>query len=302
MRRALLVSERVQTLEAPVRNLLLVLILVVTLSTLANAQSNDRQRSGLTGPVKSIREEKAKLEDRSGQQAEGPRLAVQQITFDEKGNAIEQILNNPDGSLKSKLAWALRYDSEGGEIEKSYYNAEGKLTSKGSSTYTGGERKTQLTHSNSDGSINHHQIYVYDGKGNKIEESHRNPDNSPRAQILYTYDDKGRQTEALYLKPDGTVSQKSVFTYDERVNRTGFTVFDGAGLIKIRYEYKYDSRGNLIQLLNQGDGNEPVVASTYSYEFDHNGNWVKRETEREVIGRETKRTKTEVTYRVITYY
>jgi hypothetical protein len=302
MRQALLISERGQTLEAPMKNLLLFVILVCISPTLANAQSNDRQRSGLTGPVKSIREEKAKLEDRSGQQAEGPRLVVQQITFDEKGNVIEQSLNNPDGSLKSKLAWALKYDGEGREIEKSYYNADGKLTSKGMSTYAGGEMKTQLTYYNPDGSINHHQIYVYDGNGNKIEESHSNPDNSPRARILYKYDDKGRQTEALYLKPDGTVSQKSVFTYDGHGNRTGFTAFDGAGIIKIRHEYKYDSKNSLIELLNQGDGNGPVIKYTYSYEFDPNGNWVKRETEREVIGSENKPTRTEVTYRVITYY
>lgn len=45
-----------------------------------------------------------------------------------------------------------------------------------------------------------------------------------------------------------------------------------------------------------------MIKYAYRYEFDSNGNWVRRETGREVIVSESKTIKTEVTYRAITCY
>jgi hypothetical protein len=284
------------------RHLIFFVTLIFIPSTLVSAQSNDKTRNGFFGSVRSILEEKAKLENESGRMKEGPRLPVRQVLFDKVGNVIEQRENNPDGSFKSRLAWVLSYDSEGKEIEKEYSNADDKLTSKGVSTYDDSGKKIRLTHYNPNGSINHYQIYTYDDKGKIIEENHYIPGGSQRTQILYRYDEKGRKTEVIYKKPDGTVSQKTVFTYDDGGNKSVATAYDGMGVVKLQHASKYDSRGNLIELVNQGSGNGSIIKGTYRYEFDSVGNWIKRVTVREVSGGGNTQIENEVTYRAIVYY
>ncbi len=284
------------------RHLIFFVSLIIITSTLANAQSKDKQRNGLVGHVRSIHEETARLENKSGRMEEGPRIPIHHLIFDKEGNVIEQSANNPDGSFKSKLAWALSYDRDGRETEKNYYNAAGALTSRGISTYDDSGRKSRLTHFNPNGSINHYQLYIYNGRGNKIEEIHFNPNDSLRSRILYRYDEKDRQTEVIYHKPDGIVTQRNIFTYDENGNMSGLTMFDGTESVKIRLTYKYDSRGNLIEGVNQGSNNWSVIKGTYKYEFDSIGNWVKREITREVTKAGKIQIENEVTYRAIAYY
>src|SRR5688572_29151528 len=174
----------------------------------------DRERQGLSGPIRSLRVERAKASMDSGRLVEGPRVLVEVVTYDQKGNITESNALNPDGSLRTKLGWAYTYDARGREAERAYINADGVLTSKGVSTYDDKGRKVETTLYNPDGSINHIQAYFYDDTGNKIRESHRNPDGTARNNIIRSYDAKGQLVDETFNDGGGNFIHRSVFTYD----------------------------------------------------------------------------------------
>ena len=64
------------------------LALFLISQSVAPAQTSDKQRAGLSGPVKSVREETAKLRNKDGQVTEGPRVLMQALTFDEHGSIV----------------------------------------------------------------------------------------------------------------------------------------------------------------------------------------------------------------------
>lgn len=95
-------------------------------------------------------------------------------------------------------------------------------------------------------------VYEYDDNGNKIKIASYNSDGSlkDRYAMSYKYDDKENQIEQAFYKSNGSLERKYVFNYDGKRN-----VIDNAA---------YASDGSF------------VCRISYEYEFDKNGNWVKR--------------------------
>jgi hypothetical protein len=292
------------SVEASVRRLLALLVLALIYSCPLIAQTKTgRERAGLSGPVKAVRVETAKLSVVSGQLVEGQRVPAYLTTFDEQGNTTGQSAHNPDGSLKRKLGWDYTYDAKGREVEVVYRNADGTLTAKGVSTYDSKGRKIEVTLYNPGGSINHHQAYSYDDKGNKIGETHRNPDGTARNNITYIYDGRGNLIEVSYYKPDGTLHQRSIYTYDGQGNETEWAAYNGDGSLAMRRTQSYDDKKNVTEIIYYRKDSSMIDKETFTHlEFDARGNWVKRSTVREVIRDGKSQVETEVTYRHITYF
>jgi protein TonB len=124
---------------------LLTLCLMV-LSTAASAQSpvtakagtapatapvveSDRSRDGLTGPVRRVRTEVAKLLSIDGRQTEGKHQVVEMVAYDVKGNKIEnQYFPIAGATLTGKEVY--KYDEKGNISEMTLLNPDGTLASK----------------------------------------------------------------------------------------------------------------------------------------------------------------------------
>lgn len=115
----------------------------------------------------------------------------------------------------------------------------------------------------------------YDAKGNKTLEAWYNPDGSVNRRVQFTHDATGNLIEAIRYKADGTMANKVAYAYDSKGNKTEETTYKADGSLE-----KY---------------------STFKYEFDSHGNWIKMteitkfETEEETFWAES-------IYRTITYY
>src|SRR5690242_9413214 len=125
--------------------LCLVTLCSIGLSAAASAQSNltakagsapaapvvesDRSRDGLTGPVRRVRTEVAKLLSADGRQQEGKHQVVEVVAYDLKGNKIEnQYFPITGATLTGKEVY--KYDEKGNISEMTLLNPDGTLLSK----------------------------------------------------------------------------------------------------------------------------------------------------------------------------
>lgn len=115
-------------------------------ATAANAQTNvtakagnapavaapvetDRSRDGLTGPVRRVRTEIAKLSSADGKLAESKHVLVEIVAYDIKGNKIEnQYFPIAGATLTGKEVY--KYDEKGNISEMTLLNPDGTLLSK----------------------------------------------------------------------------------------------------------------------------------------------------------------------------
>lgn len=95
---------------------------------------SDRDRDGLTGPVRRIRTETAKLSNKNGKPVEGARVALEVAAYDIKGNKTENAYYPvPGAALTGKEVY--KYDEKGNIVEMTLLNADGSLASKEIYTY-----------------------------------------------------------------------------------------------------------------------------------------------------------------------
>src|SRR5215510_10689468 len=93
------------------------------------AVESDRSRDGLTGPVRRVRTEVAKLLSANGTQNEGKHTLVEVVAYDIKGNKIEnQYFPIAGATLTGKEVY--KYDEKGNISEMTLLNPDGSLLSK----------------------------------------------------------------------------------------------------------------------------------------------------------------------------
>ena len=93
------------------------------------AVESDRSRDGLTGPVRRVRTEVAKLSTADGRQTEGKHTLVEVVAYDIKGNKIEnQYFPIAGATLTGKEVY--KYDEKGNISEMTMLNPDGTLASK----------------------------------------------------------------------------------------------------------------------------------------------------------------------------
>ena len=89
----------------------------------------DRSRDGLTGPVRRVRTEVAKLVSTDGRLAEGKHVLVELVAYDIKGNKVEnQYFPIAGATLTGKEVY--KYDEKGNISEMTLLNPDGTLASK----------------------------------------------------------------------------------------------------------------------------------------------------------------------------
>jgi TonB family protein len=90
---------------------------------------SDRTRDGLSGPVRRVRTEVVKLQNESGRITEGKRALLEVVSYDVKGNKVEnQYFPVSGATLTGKEVY--KYDDKGNISEMTMLNEDGSLVSK----------------------------------------------------------------------------------------------------------------------------------------------------------------------------
>jgi TonB family protein len=90
---------------------------------------SDRTRDGLSGPVRRVRTEVVKLQNESGRITEGKRAVLEVVSYDVKGNKVEnQYFPVSGATLTGKEVY--KYDDKGNISEMTMLNEDGSLLSK----------------------------------------------------------------------------------------------------------------------------------------------------------------------------
>jgi TonB family protein len=89
----------------------------------------DRERDGLSGPVRRVRTETVKLSNKGGKVVEGQRAVMEVVAYDIKGVKVENAyFPVPGAALTGKEVY--KYDDKGNIVEMTLLNADGSLLSK----------------------------------------------------------------------------------------------------------------------------------------------------------------------------
>ena len=192
--------------------LTIVLAMLCSASCEKSTQKNDLAELKLNGKIKSIREIPYEAVEKFGEVVKGDALGGfgnLQITFNEKGNKLEENSFNLDGSLFSKYTY--KYDDKGNKLEENFFNSDGSLSSKYTYKYDDKGNQIEGNSFNSDGRLSFKYTYKYDDKGNQIEENSFNSDGNldDKYTYKYTYDQQGNWIQRIAYKVKNGVEKPS---------------------------------------------------------------------------------------------
>lgn len=241
----------------------------------SKAMQSDRKQDGLAGSVQSVRIETSKMIERSGNYVEGPREVVETKTYDGNGRMTEERYTAADDALLYTARYT--FDGNGRKKERGVYAPNESLRMK--------------------------REFKYDDKENLIEWYEYDADGSLRSRNIYDYDDHKNISERTTFNAKGSLIDRWTYTYDENGNKKEETRYYADDSIDTRYVYTLDENGNRVETAKFNAKGEPVGKESYAYEFDSNGNWIKRTTARLIDDAgKAESEPLEIAYRKIAYY
>jgi hypothetical protein len=209
------------------------LILMLVQSGSSYHRKTDRGHDQLSGKVKTVRIEKAKLSNKNGKWVEGNPVRERMWAYDNHGSLIAEI---NDGRYHHYA-----HDSAGNRVEKYYPTM----------TVNRLADPTMLSAQPRISDWVSLRVWVpkYDPQGNRIEEAIYEDGRLLLRKFIYTYDSAGRRTEALHQDAAGKQLRKWTYQYEadgrlkERIEYVGQ---DSAPSIKYS-DFQFDLEGNWIK-------------------------------------------------------
>jgi len=204
-------------------------------------------------------------------------------TYDIKGKMTGWKAFNNDGSLnlKNSIKETWNYDLNGNITENCDFSSD-SLIRKGTYNYDDKVNLVEVNHYGANGTLKSKEKYIYDSKRNKIEWDVYLSDGNLSGKHLYNYDSNGNVIEEKTYKAEGILQTIKTCKYDSKNNMIEED-FHGDGIIyifkKIAYnsKSKYDNNNNKIENIFFNDSGLKTK-TTYKYEFDKTGNWIKQTT------------------------
>jgi len=240
----------------------------------SDATQSDRKQDGLAGSVQSVRIETSKMIKQSGDYVEGPREVIETRTYDVNGRRTEERYTAADDAPLYTARYI--FDGNGRKKERSVYAPNETLRTKREFKYDTEEKLVEWSEYDADGLMRNKNIYAYNA---------------------------GRQvSERTTFNGKGSMVDRWTYAYDENGNKKEETRYYADGSIDTRYVYLLDEKGNRIETSKYNAKDEAVGKESHAYEFDYNGNWIKRTTVRLIDGAgKTEAEPIEITYRKIAY-
>lgn len=254
-----------------------------------------KEEAGLLGLVRTVHTESVEFSNKSGQWIEKVKFK-QTMSYDQKGNRVGRINYNPDGTFRSEERSNITYDKHGRITEINSADNLGSFGGKKIYKYDSKGNISEETNYVNDGSMGNRNAYVYDEIGNISEELHYAHDDSFVSKKVYKYAPEGYVAEEAVYDSRSKLLRKMEVAYDAKGNKT-VVHYGGEGSATDKEVFTYDTKGNISEILFYKPDGSLDGKSTYSYEYDSVGNWIKQ--------REFHKGKVEwlrVTDRTITYY
>lgn len=241
----------------------LLLSLLLPCSAIAQKKQTDREHDGLIGQVRAINIEEGYFSRKTGNWTES-RIHTLNIIYNPEGQMMEQHFYN------DKCVWAKKvysYDVIGNRSETIYW---GEAIDRQPAQASGANDARNLA---APRIFNH--VFKYGADGNRSEVSEYNSDGALRRRTVFAYDNKGRINEIIEYG-DKLIRSKCLNNYDEKG--------------QVKEKLCYDSTGTL------------HTKTSYTYEFDSIGNWIKRVASSWNVtdGKQSEESR-RATYRTITY-
>ncbi|HEU4767787.1 MAG TPA: hypothetical protein VFS77_10440 [Pyrinomonadaceae bacterium] len=311
--------------------LFVIVLLGPALSLIANGQTkSDLEHAGLRGAVQSVKTEVAEFTMKDGKNVEAPRVPVQAVSYDARGNRMKRVDFNRDGSVAQTIVY--NYDAEGRSTGYDDYMPGLSTARKHIYVLDQNGKRVEYKIVQPTGSAGDERyVYKYDSSGNKIAEDlyHKT---SLISRNENTYDSQGRLVSQTMFNPDGSVSARITNSFDANGKPLERVRHDN-DLLTYRVRYTYDNKGRLkkvetvgsyVEMDSGSEGyvtgqvvyvykgkDQPKETVIYNpdgsfrerlvYDYDSRGNWTKR-TRFVKSTPNGKDTPAQIEYRTITYY
>lgn len=306
----------------------LTILLGAMVSLIANGQTrSDLEQAGLRGPVQTVAIEVAEFTVSDGKNIEGPRVPVQTVSYDERGNRTKRVDFNRDGSVAQTIVY--NYDADGRSTGYEEHTPGLETARKHIYVLDQNGKRVEYKIMQPTGSAGDERyVYKYDASGNRIAEDlfHKT---SLVSRNENAYDAQGRLIAQTFYNPDGSVSARIANSFSADGKRLERIRHEG-DLLTYRVRYQYDGKGRLervetvgsyVDLDSGSDGyvtgqvvyvykgkDQPKETVIYNpdgsfrerlvFEYDSHGNWTRRTRRVKTNGKDTP---AQIEYRTITY-
>ena len=255
------------------RRFFALIFLLTTLPAITVGQrTSDRDEANLVGPVKTVAE-------RTGFTPTDTDETGDRVKYDPRGNEIERVMVSDFGEVMGKR---LQTFDDSGVLDKTLYlDAKGKLREETRYKYADG-RLAEILRYDSNGVLREKTSRSYDRAGLLVEETYFDP-SVARAKTVFRNDNGNAVEVAFFLKngekaiaPVGPClgAHRVTLRYDAKGRVIAKAVFEPDGSEKKSWTYEYNDKGDLSTVLLKSGSTKSVT--TYSYEHDPVGNWIKR--------------------------
>lgn len=228
------------------KHIFLVLIFCITCTQASDTKrASDREHDGFVGPVKKVFVEWLPIS--GGNYPVGSRCRQMTKVYEQSGRLMQHSLH-PGACGSDEIRNNYSYAPDGSRTEKSQ-----EIRGKDGPPPPVAPRSTSEEDKGKP-----RMIFKYDpSSGRKIESTSIRPSGKIIYKTAYSYDDKGRMVETTGYGSDGQVSSRRVYGYsgDERFP-SSFAYYDGKGNVYERTSYS-------------------------DYEFNSQGDWIRRKETRE---------------------
>lgn len=236
----------------------------------AQKLKNDWQANDLNGKVKSAKHTSTYRNTETGKWQSSQSWS---IDFDENGNSVERLDFKEDGKLFYKTEY--KRNSNNQLVESIVTWPDGKPGGKTVFIYDSAGNNVNEIKYKPDGSLSEHVIYKYDKNGNKIESGTKKGDTLLMHSTTYKYDNNGKLIQTrIEWKED---ENYHIFTckYDDKGRKIETNELPQDRVEPFRELLKYDEHDNVIEFTSNWMASLPTHI-IYNYEYDAQGNWVKK--------------------------
>jgi len=126
-----------------------------------------------------------------------------------------------------------------------------------------------------DDSTGDYGFYKLDERGNILETVHYAASRVLAGRDVYAYDGSGNEIDKSCYAADGSLKNRYVSSYDSRANLIEKLEYGRDQTINVRQTWTYDSSDNPVEEM-LFDAGKLKYKTTYTYEYDKTGNWIKR--------------------------
>lgn len=195
-----------------------------------------------------------------------------ETSYNKKGLWETITIYDTDGTIAEKQT--CKYNKSGIPVEISYYGENAKFLYKCSSKYDTKDNSVETKITTTLGVevlsytdfLNANKQFV---KKHKVTN-----DFEIKGYVQYKYNSKGVSVEEETYRPEGTLKNRNV--YDDNRNLLEMNRFEQDGTIGYKSTFKYDTKNNPTEWVNYEKDGSKKSTTTYTYEYDSRGNWIKR--------------------------